>query len=465
MKMIDETPARLRENGAAGHTWGELWNSAARSLERWRGEWKPLAAILAIFLAFYYLPVGRPRFDGAVIEALELAKWYAQEHVILCLLPAFFIAGAIAVFVSNGSVMKYLGADAPKALAYGVASVSGTILAVCSCTVLPLFAGIYRMGAGLGPAISFLYSGPAINALAIILTATVLGPSLGIARAVGAVLFAVFIGLAMQFIFRHDAAESRRAQAVLPAAEDGRPLWQTALYFASLVGILIFANWGAPRTPEGFWQLVYAGKWAITAAFSAGLGVMLVAWFGVYWWKVATIAAATVLAALLFPANPTVPFVVGLIGLTVLTSTGEDEMGDWFEQSWGFAKQILPLLLVGVLVSGFLLGRPGHEGLIPSSWVSAAVGGNSLLANFLASFVGAFMYFATLTEVPILQGLIGSGMGQGPALALLLAGPALSLPNMLVIRSVIGTKKTAVYVALVVVAATLSGLFYGAVFA
>ena len=428
-------------------------------------QWKPLAVILAIFLAFYYLPVGQPRFDGAVIEALELAKWYAQEHVILCLLPAFFIAGAIAVFVSNGSVMKYLGADAPKALAYGVASVSGTILAVCSCTVLPLFAGIYRMGAGLGPAIVISLLRPGYQRAGDHPHRHGVGAELGIARAVGAVLFAVFIGLAMQFIFRHEAAESRRAQAVLPAAEDGRPLWQTALYFASLVGILIFANWGAPRTPEGFWQLVYAGKWAITAAFSAGLGVMLVAWFGVYWWKVATIAAATVLAALLFPANPTVPFVVGLIGLTVLTSTGEDEMGDWFEQSWGFAKQILPLLLVGVLVSGFLLGRPGHEGLIPSSWVSAAVGGNSLLANFLASFVGAFMYFATLTEVPILQGLIGSGMGQGPALALLLAGPALSLPSMLVIRSVIGTKKTAVYVALVVVAATLSGMFYGAVFA
>ena len=434
-------------------------------IERWRGQWKALLLILAVFLGFYYLPVGQPRFDAGVAEALELAKWYAQEHVILCLLPAFFIAGAIAVFVSQGSVMRYLGPGAPKVLAYGVASVSGTILAVCSCTVLPLFAGIYRMGAGLGPAISFLYSGPAINALAIILTATVLGPSLGVARAVGAILFAVFIGLAMHLIFRHEAVEQRRAQVILPAADVVRPLWQNAVYFAMLVGILIFANWGAPRAQAGVWRQIYTNKWAITAVFGLGLAAVLGVWFSVRWWKVAGIAVITAAAALLLPTNPTVPFVVGLIGLTVLTSSSEGEMGDWFDQSWGFAKQILPLLLWGVLISGFLLGRPGHEALIPSSWVSAAVGGNSLLANSLASFVGAFMYFATLTEVPILQGLIGSGMGQGPALALLLAGPALSLPNMLVIRSVIGTQKTAVYVGLVVVAATLTGMFYGAFFA
>lgn len=456
-------PAPSEEHPSTGQ-----WHTIAARLQfgvsRWREQWKALLLILAVFLGFYYLPVGRPRFDGAVIEALELAKWYAQEHVILCLLPAFFIAGAIAVFVSQGSVMRYLGAGAPKVLAYGVASVSGTILAVCSCTVLPLFAGIYRMGAGLGPAIAFLYSGPAINALAIILTATVLGPSLGIARAVGAILFAVFIGLAMHLIFRNEAAEKQRAQAILPAAEVTRPLWQNALYFAMLVGILIFANWGAPRTTEGVWWQIYRSKWLVTALFGLGLATMLTAWFGVRWWKVAAIAAITGLAAIAFPGNPTVPFVVALIGLTVLTSSSQDEMGDWFDQSWGFAKQILPLLLWGVLISGFLLGRPGNEGLIPSTWVAAAVGGNSLLANFLASFVGAFMYFATLTEVPILQGLLGSGMGQGPALALLLAGPALSLPNMLVIRSVIGTKKTAVYVALVVVAGTLSGMVYGAFF-
>ena len=164
-----------------------LWDDVKPGVTRWKGEWRTLLIIIGGFLAFYYLPIGVPRFDNAMAEALELTKWYAQEHVVLCLLPAFFIAGAIAVFVNQASVMKYLGPSAPKAMAYGVGAVSGTILAVCSCTVLPLFAGIYTMGAGLGPAIAFLYSGPAINALAIIMTASVLGPSLGIARAVGAV--------------------------------------------------------------------------------------------------------------------------------------------------------------------------------------------------------------------------------------------------------------------------------------
>lgn len=430
--------------------------------ERWSQIWKPLTAMLAVFLAFYYLPIGWPRFDNALVESLELTKWYAQEHVILCLLPAFYIAGAIAVFVSQGSVMRYLGAGANKVLSYGVASVSGTILAVCSCTVLPLFSGIYRMGAGLGPAIAFLYSGPAINVLAIVMTAAVLGPSMGIARAVGAVAFSVVIGLIMATIYRHEEQAKIKAQAVMPVPEVTRPLWQNAIYFGSMVGILVFANWGKPQEINGLWGAIYTAKWAITAGFGLLLAFALWRWFGVLWWKVTTIVLITAGAALLFPEQPQVPFVVGLIGLTVLTSTSQDEMGDWFDQSWGFAKQILPLLLVGVLISGFLLGRPGHEGLIPSAWVAAAVGGNSLLSNFVASFLGAFMYFATLTEVPIVQGLVGAGMGQGPALALLLAGPALSLPNMLVIRSVVGTQKTVVFVTLVVVFATLTGWAYGA---
>jgi uncharacterized protein len=435
-----------------------------RRVARWRHEWKWLLILLGVFLGIYYLPVGVPRFDGAVMEALHLAKWYAQEHVVLCLLPAFFIAGAIAVFVSEASVMKYLGANAPKALAYGVASVSGTILAVCSCTVLPLFAGIYRMGAGLGPAMAFLYSGPAVNVLAIILTASVLGPELGAARAIGAIVFSVIIGLSMHLLFRNEEMAKSKAQALLPEPEVTRPLWQNGFYFASMVGILVFANWGQPQNATGLWGAIYAAKWPITAIFSVALGIFLVRWFGVRPWKMLTIALFTLLAALLFPASPMIPFVVGLIGLTLLTSMSDDETGEWFEQSWGFAKQILPLLFWGVLVSGLLLGRPGNEGLIPSEWVSAAVGGNSLLANFVASFLGAFMYFATLTEVPILQGLIGSGMGKGPALALLLAGPALSLPNMLVIRSVIGNRKTVVYVSLVVIAATFSGVLYGTFF-
>ena len=429
----------------------------------WREEWKPLAVIVTVFLACFYLPVGLPRFDNAILEAFHLVKWYAQEHVLLCLIPAFFIAGAISVFVSQGAVMKYLGAKANKILAYGVASVSGTILAVCSCTVLPLFAGIYRMGAGLGPACAFLYSGPAINVLAIVMTARILGPEMGIARAVGAILFSVVIGVLMHFFFRKEEASREKLQMAMMEEEVKRPLWQNALYFASMVAILVFANWGAPQTDSGLWAAIFGAKWMLTSAFSVALGVMLVRWFGVKIWKVGTAAIPVVLLAVFFPGQPLLAFTAGVIGLSAFTSTDDGEVGDWFSSSWGFAKQILPLLLFGVLIAGALLGRVGNEGLIPSEWVAGAVGGNSLMANFFASFAGAFMYFATLTEVPILQGLIGSGMGKGPALALLLAGPALSLPNMLVINSIMGVKKTAVFVALVIVMATFSGLLYGSV--
>ncbi|HRW80088.1 MAG TPA: permease [Desulfomonilia bacterium] len=430
----------------------------------WNDEWKWLAGLAGAFLVLFYLPVGLPRFDNAVLEGLYLARSYAQEHVILCLLPAFFIAGAIGVFLSQNTVMKYLGADAKKVLAYGVASVSGTILAVCSCTILPLFAGIYRMGAGLGPAVAFLYSGPAINVLAIILTARILGIELGIARAVGAIAFSVIIGLIMHVIYRKEK-EGQDGPKMMLGGENGmRPLWQNVLYFAAMIAVLVFANWGRPQDETGFWHLVYASKWIITSFSAAGLGVMLVAWFAVPVLKVVAVAAITAVFSLAFPHTPMVGFMVGVIGLSYLTSTQEGEMQEWFGGSWGFAKQIMPILFAGVLVAGFLLGRPGHEGIIPSVWVSSLVGGNSLSANFIASVAGAFMYFATLTEVPILQGLMGSGMGKGPALALLLAGPAVSLPNMLVIRSVIGTGKTVVYVTLVIVMATISGFLYGAVF-
>ncbi len=428
-----------------------------------KDEWKKLALIAAVFLACFYLPVGTARFDNAVMESLHLVKWYAQEHVLLCLVPAFFIAGAIAVFVSQASVMKYLGARANKVLAYGVASVSGTILAVCSCTVLPLFSGIHRMGAGLGPATAFLYSGPAINVLAIVLTARVLGLELGVARAVGAVVFSIVIGLLMHFIFRKEEVDKANAQAAMPEPEVSRPLWQNVLYFASMVGILVFANWGKPAEPTGFWHAIYSAKWLITGGFAVAFAVILFLWFGLKPWKLIAAAVPTVLVALLFPHEPMIPFAVGVAGLVAITGTSGGETRDWLDQTWGFAKQILPLLFIGVLIAGALLGRPGHEGLIPSGWVEGAVGGNSLLSNFFASIAGAFMYFATLTEVPILQGLLGAGMGKGPALALLLAGPALSLPNMLVIRSVIGTKKTVVYVSLVVVMATISGMIYGSI--
>lgn len=429
----------------------------------WRQEWKPLALIAGGFLLFFFLPVGWARFDNAVMEALHLARWYAREHVLLCLIPAFFIAGAIAVFVSQASVMKYLGANAPKALAYGVASVSGSVLAVCSCTVLPLFAGIYRMGAGLGPASAFLYSGPAINVLAIALTARVLGLELGIGRAVGAIVFSVVIGLAMHLIFRREELEKAKAAAAMPEPQTDRPLWQNAVYFASMVAVLVFANWGAPDTSSGFWYAVFSAKWLLTGASALALAVTLVLWFGVSWWKIAAVAALVIPAALFAPGGPVVAFTLGALGLIVITQTESDEMQSWFEQSWTFAKQILPLLLAGVLIAGLLLGRPGEEGLIPEEWVASLVGGNSIGANLFASVAGAFMYFATLTEVPILQGLLGAGMGKGPALALLLAGPALSLPNMLVIRSVLGTKKAVVFCILVVVFATISGIIFGAI--
>ena len=385
-------------------------------------DWKRLTIIIAVFFGCYYLPIGTVRFDNAITESLHLVKWYAREHVLLCLVPAFFIAGAISVFVSQASVIKYLGAKANKVLAYAVASVSGTILAVCSCTVLPLFAGIYKMGAGLGPATAFLYSGPAINVLAIILTARVLGLEIGIARAAGAIVFSVVIGLLMHLIYRKEELEKANSQMAMPEPQVKRRLWQDAIYFAAMVGILVFANWGKPTETTGVWHAIYSAKWIVTGIFAVILLFVLAAWFK------------------------------------------KSELGKWCFASWDFAKQILPLLFFGVIIAGLLLGRPGNEGLIPSTWVSRAVGGNSLRANFFASVAGAFMYFATLTEVPILQGLIGAGMGKGPALALLLAGPALSLPNMLVIRSVMGTRKTIVFVLLVIMMATISGVLFGMFF-
>lgn len=428
---------------------------------RWKSEWKPLAAILGAFGIFYFLPVGIARSDNALIEGLSLARWYAREHVILCLVPAFFIAGAISVFIRQEAVMKYLGSAASPWIAYPVASVSGTILAVCSCTVLPLFGGIYRRGAGLGPATAFLYSGPAINVLAIILTARVLGMELGVARAVGAVAFSVVIGMVMHLMFQEPQGGATPAAAVSEGGRDGRPLWQTASYFAVLVGILVFANWGDPSGSGGFFEAVYSAKWVLTGILSAMLAIGLVRWLRVAWGRVLAVSLPVLPLAAAFPGHPVLPFSAGVLGLSAITSTDRGEAGEWFSASWEFAKQILPLLLAGVLVSGVLLGRPGHEGLIPSAWVASAVGGNSVLANLFASVAGAFMYFATLTEVPILQGLIGSGMGKGPALALLLAGPALSLPSILVVRSILGTKKTAAYVTLVVVMATVSGMVYG----
>ena len=428
----------------------------------WKTQWKWLVALTGGFLICYYLPVGTERFNQAAIESLELVKWYAREHVLLCLVPAFFIAGAIGVFVSRGAVMRYLGPKAKKWIAYLVASVSGSILAVCSCTILPLFAGIYKMGAGLGPASAFLYSGPAINIMAIVLTARVLGIELGIARAVGAVGLSIVIGVCMHLIFRREELEKARMAADFADAESGRPLWQNVLFIGSMIAILVFANLGKSEDSGALWTAFWRVKWYLTSLAALVLGFTLVRYYGMKWWKLVCVVIPVLVLAILFPDKPLLAFTAGFLGVGAFTSTEkEGELGNWFETSWDFAKKIMPLLLFGVLIAGLLLGRVGHEGLIPSEYVGKLVGGNTLLSNFFAAFAGAFMYFATLTEVPILEGLIGAGMGKGPALALLLAGPALSLPNMLVINSVMGSRKTVVFVSLVIFFSTLLGYLYG----
>ncbi len=426
----------------------------------WKKELKIFAWILGFFLFAYFMPIGTERFNNALLEAFELTKWYAQEHVLLCLVPAFFIAGVIAVFVSQGAVIKYFGAKAKKWKAYLIASLSGTILAVCSCTILPLFSSIHKRGAGLGPAITFLYSGPAINILAIILTARILGFELGIARIIGAVVFSVIIGIIMSFIYRKE--EKERAEKMdFPDVKEERPLWQISFHFFVLVLILVFVNWGKPDSEQGFFYWLWFNKWHITAFFGLLFIYSLIKILKMKAWHVVLAAIVVIITAFIFPSQPLIPFVVATIGLTILTMITPGEPREWLYETWGFTKQIMPLLAAGVLVAGLLLGTVNGEGIIPSEWVSSLVGGNSVFSNFFASIFGAFMYFATLTEIPIIQGLLNNGMGQGPALALLLAGPALSLPNMLVIRSVIGTQKTIVYVILVSVMATISGLIYG----
>lgn len=381
---------------------------------------KALSIMFGVFLLAFFVPWESPRVSSALQESFLLLNYYAREHVILCLIPAFFIAGAITVFLNQQAVIKYLGPDAPKLLAYSVASVSGTILAVCSCTVLPLFKGIYKKGAGLGPAVSFLYSGPAVNILAIILTAKVLGLQLGIARAVGAILFAFVIGFIMHLLFlKEDRERTTNAAMFASVEDDGRPLSRTVIYMASMIGILVFLNWAPGDGDIVWWDMIYRFRFAITGVFAAVLAYSLVRWF---------------------------------------TRT---ELGDWVIATRDFAVQILPLLFAGVMVAGFLLGRPGQMALIPEEWIAGLVGTNSLWSNLFASVAGALMYFATLTEVPIMQGLLGAGMNQGPALALLLAGPSLSLPALLVIGGELGLKKTLTYAGLVVILSTTAGMIYG----
>jgi uncharacterized membrane protein YraQ (UPF0718 family) len=389
-------------------------------------EWSPnkkLLLVFGVFLAAYFIPWEAPRILGATNEAFLMLGEYARQHVLLCLVPAMFIAGAITVFLNQQAVMRYLGPEANRFTAYGVASVSGAILAVCSCTVLPIFKGIYKKGAGLGPAVAFLYSGPAINILAIVLSAKVFGWKLGLARTVGAIAFSVIIGLLMALIYRKEdrqrAADARMFAAT--ADKPARSLGQMIVYMASMIGILVFVNWANSKGGSAAWDAIYSAKYWITGAFGLVLIYSLITWFT------------------------------------------KADLKEWVIATRDFSLQILPLLFGGVLVSGFLLGRPGHEALIPSEWIAGALGGNSILANFLASFAGALMYFATLTEIPIVQGLLGAGMGQGPALALLLAGPSLSLPSILVIVGELRWKKTLTYVALVVGLSTLAGMAFGTI--
>ncbi|MDL2223121.1 permease [Bacteroidales bacterium OttesenSCG-928-M11] len=442
-------------------------------------ELKILLWMVVIFAAVFFMPLGSERFMTAIDATLDLAKWYAQEHVVMCLLPAFFIAGVIAVFISQGAVLKYFGANAKKWLSYTVAAVSGAILAVCSCTILPLFTSIYKRGAGLGPAIAFLYSGPAISILSIILTWRILGTEMGVARMIGAITFSVIIGLIMSFIYRKEEKAKKEEQMNITVPPAKRPMSKTMLHFFTLVFILVFANWGAPAADDtsSIWFYIFTNKWYITGALSLLLAYSLIAILKIKWQWVLAGVLATGLSAFLafqFVPNPKlvplVPMIVGIAALSLVTlfDKRDVENKEWTLSAWGFAKQIIPLLAIGVITAGFLLGSTHEDtaiaGVIPNEWIEWAVGGNSLLSNFFASFTGAFMYFATLTEVPIIQGLLASGMGKGPALALLLAGPSLSLPNMLVIRGVMGTQKTAIYVALVIIMATISGLVYGTFF-
>ncbi len=428
---------------------------------------KILGIMLAVFMAAYFIPFETLRFKSGVMEAFYMLQEYARLHVLLCLIPALFIAGAVSVFISNASVIKYLGPSANKILAYGVASVSGAILAVCSCTILPLFSGIYKRGAGLGPAIAFLYSGPAINVLAIVMTARILGLQLGIARAVGAVLFSIVIGLIMHLIFRREESERQSKAAGFEGGEESHSLWQTLIYFALMILILIFLNWAKPNsaTSTGFTLWAYNYKWFIAAILSFLLGLSLNLFYGLHIIKVLVICVGVAIAGLAFPEKPLIAFVTGVVLLSLILNFEKGELKDWLGFTWGFGKLIIPLLFLGVMIAGALLGRPGYEAWVPSKWIETAVGGNSLFANFFAALSGAFMYFATLTEVPILQGLLGSGMGKGPALALLLSGPALSLPSMLVINTVLGLRKTVTFVTLVVIMSTITGYLFGVWFA
>jgi uncharacterized membrane protein YraQ (UPF0718 family) len=429
-------------------------------------ELKILAALIAIFAVAYALPLGNPKIQDAIQEAFRLLQWYARNHTLACVVPALFIAGAIITFLSQGSVMRYLGPRSNPVLAYAVASVAGCVLAVCSCSVLPMFAGIYGLGAGLGPATAFLYSGPGINVLAIFLSARVLGFSIGAGRVIGAVVFAVAIGLLMAFVFRR--GERAKVQAAMQMPEPEKPrrhIGKTAVFLACMVLFLVFSDWFNPgnvvvKTNDGreFKAVViHETKDMVRFQLEQDLGddksgdkIEL---------QKADIAGMQEQKTWVITVHHIRWYLAGLMGLLVAVMAWRwferDELAEWMHNTWGFAKMLVPLLFGGVFVVGFV------SVLLPEKQVAQWVGDNSLTANLVASVIGAFWYFATLTEIPITQALMKLGMHKGPVLALLLAGPALSLPNILVIRKVMGNRKTLVFILLVVVMSTIAGMFFG----
>ncbi|MBI4659076.1 MAG: permease [Verrucomicrobia bacterium] len=420
-----------------------------------------------VFVLAYFLPLSNPKVTVAIQEAFKLLQWYVRNHTLACVVPALFIAGAVITFLSQASVLRYLGPKSNKLTAYSVASVSGGILAVCSCSVLPVFAGIYRLGAGLGPASAFLYSGPAINILAIFLTARVLGFNIGIWRAVGAIAFAFLIGLLMASLFRREERERVEAEALLPETEaPKRPLWKTSLFFACLVAFLVFSDWYNPGDVKV--RPAVGGEFAAVTLQETRDEVRFQLkqdWAGHRRGDQVTLAKRDLAGVdeaktWVIAVHHARWWLAGAMGLVVLFMTwrwmDRAEVGEWMHNTWDFAKLLVPLLFGGVFVVGFI------SALIPDAYVASMVGDNSLKANLIASVIGAFWYFATLTEIPICEALGKLGMAPGPMLALLLAGPAVSLPNMIVLRSVMGAKKMLVFTGLVILLATLTGLLYGA---
>jgi uncharacterized membrane protein YraQ (UPF0718 family) len=425
------------------------------------------ATFVILFLLAYFLPLSHPRVVKAILEAFKMVQWYARNHTLACVVPALFIAGAIVTFLSKEAVLRYLGPQARKLEAYSVASVSGTVLAVCSCSVLPMFAGIYRVGAGLGPATTFLYAGPALNILAVFLTARVLGFQIGLARAIGAVTFGVIIGLLMAALFRKDEQVRHAAAPPAPVASGPRrALWQTALFFACMMAFLVFSDWYNPgnvvvRTRDGGLMegvLLQETRDEVLVQVDRPVEELEVGEkISLAKEDLLSIQEAETWVITVYHAKW---YLAGFMGLAVLLMAwgwfDGGELTEWMRNTWDFAKLLVPLLFGGVFVVGFL----GE--FLPERQVAAWVGDNSLTANGIAALVGCLFYFATLTEIPILQALMENGMADGPALALLLAGPALSLPSLLVIRSVIGNRKTAVFTVLVVLMATIVGVLYGA---